>query len=104
MPDAQWLWQWLQLQKPDLPPFVGAANFQDIRGDHPEYLAVQSLLHFKIIDDATLFAPAQTLAAATMQLWLKRAAALLKKPVTKFAANSAITRGAFCQQLYNLGD
>ena len=101
---AQWLWQWLQLQKSDLPPFVGAAHFQDIRGEHPEYLAVQSLLHLKIIDDATIFAPAQTLDAATLQLWLKRAAALLKKPVTKFAVNSAITRGAFCQQLYDLGD
>ncbi len=99
---AQWLWQWLQMQKPNLKPFIGNATFADVRGDHPEYLAVQSLLHEKIIDNASVFSPAENLDVATMKLWVKRAAARLKKPEPNLAEVNSSTRGEFCRQLYEI--
>lgn len=97
---AQWLWQWMQAQKSDLRSVVNE-RCADVPAYHAAYLAVCSLHHLKIIGDADTFRPDDVVTAEESRIWLKQATMALGWKSATFGGDSQrLTRGQFCQRLY----
>ncbi len=104
---AQWLWNWIRLHQPNLEPVIDQARAaEDVKAYQPAYLAVRALLHWKIVDKARLFAPDEALTSATSRQWLNAAFKVLRWRTatlsTSVAPDTLLTRGDFCQQLYEV--
>ncbi|MBW3635461.1 MAG: FAD-dependent oxidoreductase [Armatimonadetes bacterium] len=102
----EWLWKWLQTQKPQLQPAIDDARaYSDLRPDHAAFIAAHSLRHWKILAASRELRPDEPLTAAQATEWLANAVKLLGRhpsfPAWPSTSGVSLTRAQWCQWLYD---
>jgi hypothetical protein len=104
----EWLWKWLQAQKPTLQPSIDDTNiYQDLQPDQPAYLAAHSLQHWKILAPIPQLNPTAPVSAALAKQWLAKASQVLgwQPPHSTSHSTSQVatplTRSDLCQMMYD---